>query len=208
MPSGKVTGLDVSEGPLATARQHAEALDVHNTTFTTGDAYALPFSDASFDIVHAHQVLGHLEDRPSAIKEMLRVAKPGGLVALREGDVPTTAWYPPSQALTRWHEIMRKLTGEYDAGRKLKSWCRAAGVDSSKMTASAGTWCYSSFEDRVAWGGPWIQRVLESQYATGAVEKGLATREVLREIADAWAQWIEDEDGWLAIMHGQMLIRV
>jgi ubiquinone/menaquinone biosynthesis C-methylase UbiE len=40
--------------------------------------YALPFPDASFDVVHAHQLLQHLSAPVRALSEMRRVLRPGG----------------------------------------------------------------------------------------------------------------------------------
>jgi len=48
--------------------------------------YALRFADATFDVVHAHQVLQHLADPVAALREMRRVCRPGGLVAARDAD--------------------------------------------------------------------------------------------------------------------------
>ncbi len=49
-----------------------------NVRFATGDVYALDFDDASFDVVHAHQVLQHLQDPVAALRELRRVLRPGG----------------------------------------------------------------------------------------------------------------------------------
>ena len=57
---GEVVGIDAAEAPLETARADAAAADVSNVTFQVADAMALPFPDASFDVVHAHQVLQHV----------------------------------------------------------------------------------------------------------------------------------------------------
>ena len=51
-------------------------------TALRGDAYALPFADASFDRVVAAEVLEHLPDDGRAMAELFRVVKPGGLVAV------------------------------------------------------------------------------------------------------------------------------
>ena len=56
--------------------------------------YELPFPDAAFDVAYAHQVLQHLRERGAALREMLRVVRPGGLVAVRDVDWGTAAYWP------------------------------------------------------------------------------------------------------------------
>ena len=71
------------------------------------DAHALTFPDASFDVVHAHQVLQHLVDPVQALREMARVACPGGLVAARDGDYAAFAWWPQLPELDEWLRLYR-----------------------------------------------------------------------------------------------------
>lgn len=78
---GDVVGLDRSKGVVELAREAARTAGVTNVTFRTGDIYAMDFEDASFDVVHAHQVLQHLSDPVAALRELRRVARPGGLVS-------------------------------------------------------------------------------------------------------------------------------
>ncbi len=67
------TGVDLSPGMLAKA--HARGLDVRE-----GDATALPFPDASFDVTCSFKVLAHVPDLARALAEMARVTRPGGFV--------------------------------------------------------------------------------------------------------------------------------
>ena len=48
----------------------------------------------------------------------------------------------------------------------------------------------------------------QSSFAEQAVSYGLATREELEEIAAAWLRWRDSDDGWLGMLHGELLIRV
>ena len=67
---GRVVGVDHAEVVVARAQADVRAAGVE---FRVGDIYALDFPDDSFDIVHAHQVLQHLSDPVSALRELRRV---------------------------------------------------------------------------------------------------------------------------------------
>lgn len=77
----KVTGLDLTPALLAQARQNAAVAGHEDIVWQEGDAEALPFPDAAFDVVLSQ--FGHMfAPRPEvAMAEMLRVLKPGGTVA-------------------------------------------------------------------------------------------------------------------------------
>src|SRR5665648_716929 len=118
---GPVIGVDTSAEVLERARRYAAELGAP-VSFQVGDVYALDFPDASFDVVHAHQVLQHLTDPVAALREIRRVTRPGGVVALREGDYGAMTWYPPSAALEDWRHLYHEVTvanrAEADAGRR------------------------------------------------------------------------------------------
>src|SRR6476469_6107735 len=87
--------LDVGCGPGTITMDLADVVgpDGRVTALErTEDALDLP--DASFDVVHAHQVLQHLDDPVRALREMRRVCRPGGIVAVRDSDYAGFAWYP------------------------------------------------------------------------------------------------------------------
>jgi SAM-dependent methyltransferase len=70
---------DISPGMLRTLEANAERLGLGVETAAC-DAAALPFDDASFDLVLGHAVLHHLPDLPAAFAEFRRVLRPGGMV--------------------------------------------------------------------------------------------------------------------------------
>src|SRR6202451_3339971 len=122
VPAGRVTGIDAAAEALADARAEAARRDQRNITFDVGDVRQLGFDDASFDIVHAHQVLQHLADPVSALAEMRRVCRPGGVVAARDGDYGGFLWFPEDPELAEWRalyqRVARAVGGGPAAGRR------------------------------------------------------------------------------------------
>lgn len=203
-----VVGLDASADVIARAASYAASEGVSNVSFTVDDAYALSHADASFDIVHAHQVLQHLARPVAALREFHRVVG-DGIVAARDADYEGVLWYPRLPALSEWHEIYlrvhRLVAGDPAAGRKLKAWAREAGF--SSVTSTASLWLFESDEDRAWWGGAWAERALESSFAQHAVDLGLADRAGLERIAAGWRAWADAEDGWFLMPHGEIIAR-
>lgn len=93
LPASRVTGLDLDEGRLAFARAHAGA---PNVRFEQGDLAALPYSDGQFDLVFCRFVLVHLTDPTQALREMARVARPGGRVVAYDM-VHDAIWFSPEK---------------------------------------------------------------------------------------------------------------
>jgi SAM-dependent methyltransferase len=75
---GEVVGADTRPEYLAAARELAPA----NVTFVEGDAMALPFAYASFDIAGCLRVLHHVHRPELAVSELARVTRPGGRILI------------------------------------------------------------------------------------------------------------------------------
>jgi SAM-dependent methyltransferase len=210
VPQGEVIGIDAAGDVLEDARQEASRRGRSNIRFGTGDVYHLGFADAAFDVVHAHQVLQHLADPVAALAEMRRVCRPGGLVAARDSDYGGMLWFPDDPGLSEWRllyqQVARAVGGEPDAGRRMLSWALAAGFADVEPSASA--WCYAAPADRSWWGSLWAERLTESPFGDRAIEHGLATRQNLERLADAWLRWAASDDGWFLIPHGEVLCHV
>jgi len=207
---GRVVALDAAAGALEAARATLRDRGLsEQVEVTSGDVMALPFEDASFDVVHAHQVLQHLADPVGALAEMRRVTRPGGIVAVRDAVYSAMTWFPEPAGMEQWRSVYmataRANGGEPDAGSRLLSWARAAGF--TDVTASASTWCYATPADRAWQSQTWAQRCLTS-FGPRAVELGLADGADLEAMAQAWRQWGDSEDAWFVVVHGEVLARV
>ncbi|SNS93038.1 methyltransferase domain-containing protein [Antarctobacter heliothermus] len=84
-----LTAVDPAEGFLARAR--ARFADRSNLCFAIGDAVNTQQPDAMFDVVVAHTVYSHLPDPRAALAEAFRVLKPGGTLAIFDGDYATNS---------------------------------------------------------------------------------------------------------------------
>lgn len=207
---GRVVALDATAGALEAARATLRDRGLcEQVEVTRGDVMALPFEDASFDVVHAHQVLQHLADPVGALAEMRRLTRPGGIVAVRDAVYSAMTWFPEPAGMEQWRSVYmataRANGGEPDAGSRLLSWARAAGF--ADASASASTWCYATPADRAWQSQTWAQRCLTS-FGPRAVELGLADGADLETMAQAWRQWGDSEDAWFVVVHGEVLARV
>jgi len=206
---GEVSGIDASAEVIASAESARIEAGAPGVTFAVGDVYALEHPDASFDVVHAHQVLQHLTDPVAALVEMRRVLRPGGLLAVRDSDYSAFGWFPLDPRLDRWNELYHQVTmanrAEADAGRHLRSWVRAAGFTDEQVSSS--TWTFATDADRAWWGDLWAERAVASAFATQALEYGLSDETELASIADGWRAWASSDDGLIVLVHGEVLAR-
>jgi ubiquinone/menaquinone biosynthesis C-methylase UbiE len=205
---GRVVGIDRAAEVIASASAFAAEQGVA-IALQAADVYALPFPGASFDIVHAHQVLQHLTDPVRALREMRRVLRPGGVLAARDSDYACFAWAPPDPGLDRWLEVYRAVArrngAEPDAGRYLKGWAIDAGFDD--VRASSSTWTYADPRSCAWWGGLWADRCEQSSFGEQAVSYGLSTRRELTTMAAAFRAWSTRPGAFFMVPHGEILAR-
>jgi SAM-dependent methyltransferase len=206
---GPVVALEREPSVLPEVERLAAERGLGNVRTQVGDAYALQFDDAGFDVVHAHQVLQHLSDPVAALRELRRVTAADGLVAVRDADYAAMWWYPLDDRLARWSAIYRAVAksngAEPDAGRRLLAWAQEAGF--SEVRPSASTWLFADPDRRGWWAETWAGRTVASDVADRAVELGLATASELADIAAAWREWARRSDAWFCVPHGEILAR-
>jgi SAM-dependent methyltransferase len=126
--SGKVIGLDADPVFVDYGRRYAAA----NTEFMQGDAYSAALPARTFDLVHMRFVASTAGEPQKLLREAIRLAKPGGIVALQDPDMATLNCYPPHPACD---ELRAALIGAFSAvgsnislGRELFTLLRAGGL--------------------------------------------------------------------------------
>ena len=151
-PDGIVVGIDRSEGVLAEARAAAAAAGVTNLEIAVGDVYSLGYGDDSFDVVHAHQVLQHLSDPVAALREMGRVCRPDGVVAVRDSDYSAFTWWPALPELDEWLRVYQAVARGTTRSRTPAP-AQELGPRGRARVVAATARCGVSRHDDVAWWG-------------------------------------------------------
>jgi ubiquinone/menaquinone biosynthesis C-methylase UbiE len=88
----QVIGIDDSPGMLAEAEKNLNELGVSNVELRRGDVAALPLADDSVDAAVANMVLHHAVDPAAMLREMARIVRPGGTVAICDAAEHPYAW--------------------------------------------------------------------------------------------------------------------
>jgi ubiquinone/menaquinone biosynthesis C-methylase UbiE len=210
VPQGHITGGDAVQSVLDQASEYCSSRGVKNVTFQKIDANDLPFPDNSFDIVFCHQVLQHVKSPVAILKEMRRVAKPGGIVAAREADYKSFAWYPETPEIAQWADLYQKISkangGEPNAGRFVHVWARQAGFSKEEIVPTFDIWRYSG--QRVQqFAESWSGRILQPGFLQTAVREEYASEDDIQNISKGWKRWSTEEDAFFAIPHGEILCR-
>ena len=142
---GRVVAVDLLPAYLDLARKEAEKSSVAKIIeFTAAPIEALPFDDGTFDFVWCAQSFYSLPDPVEALRHLVRVTKPGGIVAVLEGDTlhHVILPWPVEVELTIRAAELKALTEESDkprkfyVGRQLRGVFRKAGL----IDIEAHTW--------------------------------------------------------------------
>jgi arsenite methyltransferase len=124
-PTGHAYGVDMTDEMLDLARRNAAEAGMTNVEFLKGEIEKVPLPDASVDVVISNCVINLSTDKPSVLREMHRVLRPGGRIGVADV-VAEDRLTPPERAERGSYVgcIAGALSkGEYEAG------LRAAGFD-------------------------------------------------------------------------------
>jgi arsenite methyltransferase len=164
-----VTGIDQSESMLALARARTPGNE-----YRRGDAKALSFEDAAFDVITSTQVYEYVDDVPLALREARRVLRPGGRLLIMDTDWDTVIW----------------RTSDYERhARVLKAW-DAHFVHRDLPRRLPQLLREGDFELRTVEAIPFLNVGYDPQTFTGALVQFVAAFEGTEE-GQAWREDIE-----------------
>jgi ubiquinone/menaquinone biosynthesis C-methylase UbiE len=150
VPGGSAVGLDRNDGMLAVARRQAPAVD-----WRSGRAETLPFPDAGFDAAVSQFGLMFFDDRQAALREMWRVLKPGGRLAVAVWDaLENSPGYAAMAALLQrlfGQRIASELHAPFALGdpQVLRALFAEAGIAGAEISTHAGMARFPSIESWV-----------------------------------------------------------
>jgi SAM-dependent methyltransferase len=208
IPAGQIIGVDAVETAVNKAR--AQPNLPSNCTFEVADVTALPYKDNHFDVVYTSQVLAHVPEAVEAIVELRRVCKPGGFVALREGDLPATIIHPPIQALEQWQAIKIDVGLQSrchpSAGRMLLGWALKAGFAESQIDYTVGSLTYSG-DQRQFWGYAMAERILSDDTWRGHASGMGVSEAEFDAMREGWLEFAADSAAVFSMPCGQVICR-
>ena len=185
-PSGRVVGLDFDPVFIEHARANAGA----NTEFVQGDAYRTGLADASFDLVHTRFLACTAGEPERLLAEAVRLARPGGVVAMQESEFSSLNCYPPHRA---WSMLRAALaasfpgSGEDPVAQRLYRLMRRAGLVNVQ---------YRPFLLGVPFGDPWrdyLPATIESARST-VTGRGLIAADLLDRTLAACRSHLADPE--------------
>ena len=136
---GRALGVEPNAALRGVAAGRADGL-VPTPEFVDGDAYALPFGDATVDVVHCERVWQHLADPARAAAEVARVLRPGGRAAVLDSDWGTMLVEPADpDVVLRVNRAFWDANPNPFAGRRLRALLRGAGLE---VDADVGSSAY------------------------------------------------------------------
>lgn len=139
-PGGRVVGVDRERRILDAAREVVAARGLP-AEILQGDATGLDLPAGEFDFVHARTLLLNVQKPARVVAEMIRIARPGGVIALQEPDSSGWVCDPPHPA---WDAFVAELVAAYrrngktfDMGRRIARLLRDAGLANVQVRATA-----------------------------------------------------------------------
>jgi SAM-dependent methyltransferase len=209
--AGQVTGVDVDDAEFADARAYAATHDIDNVKFLEGSIYELDLPDASMDACTLFAMLETLDEPLAGLAEVRRVVKPGGVVGASSIEYAGLILHGPDEPLLRrFYELRLQLWDaqgdvHYHRGRELRGLLSAAGFED--VEAHLRYFSYGTEERVRTFGLGRAADCRDEGYVDGLVAHGLADRDEIDTLEQAWIRWAESRDAFAAFAWGRATAR-
>lgn len=189
---GRVIGIDMGPSEVAKAAKLASEKGLTNTSFELGDAVAMRFGDAAFDVVYSSNALEHVPDSSAAVREIARVLKPGGVLGVKGGLASCNRLVPEPRETTRVLEIYlavwKDMGGHPEMGIEQLQLLKRAGLSIEEVSGT--------FHTRQAQSIHFSERLVEQSFMQRANSLGVEPSE-LKKLAEGIAAWEQDPEAFL-----------
>ncbi len=195
---GEVVGVDHEPVQVEQARALAAERGVDNVRFETADVFALPFADGTFDAAFAHAVLMHVGDRVAALREMRRVVRPGGVVAIKDLRGEDQIMEPSTPLLREFFDLLDRVRAHHGVPQSSPQLYRALMRESglTDVEASASCRSYGTPEHLRVITGLHLSQARGIAFRQTATEAGWATNDHLDDICNEIEAWCEHPDAF------------
>lgn len=209
--AGQVTGIDVDDAEFADARAYATEHGIANVEFREGSIYELDVPNASIDVCTLFSMLETLDDPPVGLAEARRVLRPGGLLGTSSIEYGGLILHGPGEPLLRrFYELRLQLweaQGDvyFHRGRELRGLLLAAGFE--QVEANTTYFSYGNEERVRTFGLARAADCRDEWYVDGIAEHGLADRDEIDALEQAWVRWAGSPDAFAAFAWGRAVGR-
>lgn len=139
-PTGSVVGVDLQPEMIKSAQKWVQDQQRRNIDLVTASAHSCLLPDNSVDLAHARLLLINVANPPDVVREMVRIVRPGGWVALHEMDWSSWTCVPSSPSWNRMRSALAKVwSGDVFMGHRLPGLLRAAGAVDVKLVPTTQT---------------------------------------------------------------------
>lgn len=134
-PTGDALGVDFSGAMVEESRRRWAGAGLP-VRFEVGDVHKLELPSAHFDATRADRVFQHLAAPTDALRELVRVTRPGGRVVLSDPDWGTYVLdAPPTPAVLKYHDLAQRQAKNPWIGRQLFGLFRELGLTELEVSA-------------------------------------------------------------------------
>ena len=209
--AGHATGIDVDDAEFADARAYAARHGIDNVEFREGSIYDLGVAEASIDVCTLFAMLETLDDPLAGLAEVRRVLKPGGVIGASSIEYGGLILHGTDVvSLRRFYELRLALweaQGDVhpSRGRELRGLLLAARF--TQVEASTTYFSYGTEERVRTFGLGRAADCRDEWFVDGLTERGLADRNEIDALEQAWIRWAEGPDSFAAFAWGRAIAR-